>query len=79
MLEPQTFAPGFHASLIVSLAGSGKTRLEQVVTDQRLETPGELRGKPYPAFHRYRQIIVYDPLRQAAEMGRRPHMAIQEG
>ena len=79
MLESQPLTAGFHASLIVPLARPGKAWLEQVVTDQRLETLGELREKPHPAFHRRRKIIVNYPPRQAIEMSRRPDMAIEEG
>lgn len=61
VLESQPLAAGFHASLIVSLTGPGKARLEQVVADQRLETLGELGEKPHPAFHRRRQVVVDNP------------------
>jgi hypothetical protein len=57
MLQPNRLAAAFHAALVMALAHASEARLEQIVTDQRLEAFGQAALGPDDLAHRRRQPL----------------------
>ena len=79
MLQPHAPAAPLDPALIVALAGPREAGLVQVVTHQRLKPLGELAPGELHAPHRRCEVVVDDARGHPAEVGERPHVAVEEG
>ena len=79
MREPDRLAAAFHAALVVSFADAREVGLEQIVTHQRQEPAREFAPCADDLAHRRREIIVHAAPCDAAQVGKRPHVAVEKG
>ena len=79
LLEANAPTPRFDAALVMTLPRTGETRLEEIMTGQRLEAHAELAVRERDPLHRRAKIIVDRAAGDAAAVGESPEMAIKEG
>jgi hypothetical protein len=78
MCEPDRLAAAFHSALVVPFTDAREVGLEQIVTHQREEPAREFAPCADDLAHRRREIIVHAALCAAAEVGKRPHVAVEK-
>src|SRR5438552_9640644 len=79
MLKPDRLTAAFHSALVVPFADAGEVRLEQIVADQRQEPAREFAPHTNNLAYCSREIIVYAAPRDSAQVGKRPHVAVEKG